>query len=271
MNRACALFLCLALSLIACSGTEQGTDKSEVVPEVHKFNIMDDYRNRRVIVYGELHLPNFNTPPYPVVVMVHGLMGVGYREKEWTRFFGELGIATFVVDYYRTRGSSMGTPSTPWEVWGALSMLSTHNKIDASRVALMGFNVGGTLVLKTVAGNPVYTNGVSPKAVVLFYGGCHMPLRPWDKTINPKILYVVGTADPRVRADRCEDRVKYDKHVDDLEVLKIDGATHMFDTDFTGTMTQLGITFEVRPNKKATEEAHAKVGSFLRSAFAVDD
>jgi dienelactone hydrolase len=103
---------------------------------------------------GELVFPA-GPGPFPVVVLAHGCAGTGHADKAWAPLLREWGYATFVVDSFRPRGFAsicedlrrLRPLQRLPDVYGALSVLSTHPKIDANRIVLMGASHGGLLTL----------------------------------------------------------------------------------------------------------------------------
>lgn len=108
-----------------------------------------------VTLSGELAFPR-GAGPFPAVILAHGCGGTGAADATWAPVLREWGYATFVVDSFRGRGLGRicaeprvlsPTQRIP-DVYGALRILATHPRIDARRVALMGFSHGGDVALR---------------------------------------------------------------------------------------------------------------------------
>jgi dienelactone hydrolase len=108
-----------------------------------------------VTLSGELKFPA-GAGPFPAVILAHGCGGTGAADATWAPVLREWGYATFVVDSFRGRGLTRicvqprvlsPTQRIP-DVYGALRILATHPRIDARRVALMGFSHGGDVALR---------------------------------------------------------------------------------------------------------------------------
>ena len=196
MTRGVALPILVLLVFVACAptlsdvkptlsatdfGTISFTTAGSLVrtPDGSRFTPGDP-----VVLTGDLRLPS-GTGPYPAVVLAHGCGGVGNAETGWAPVLREWGYATFVVDSFRGRGLSevctnalelQGTQRVP-DAYGALRMLATHPKIDARRVALMGFSHGGILTLDASTGwaKSTYAPAGRPafRAFVSFYPYCN--------------------------------------------------------------------------------------------------
>ncbi len=103
---------------------------------------------------GELVFPA-GQGPFPGVVLAHGCAGTGHADKAWAPLLRQWDYATFVVDSFRPRGFASICENLRRlrplqrlpDVYGALSVLSTHPRIDANRIVLMGASHGGLLTL----------------------------------------------------------------------------------------------------------------------------
>ena len=107
-------------------------------------------------VSGFLALPPGNDP-LPVVILMHGCNGISGIEIAWVTTLNGLGIATFVVDSFRRRGIAetcsgkerLNFASRMTDAFAALDLLVTNPRIDAGRIAIMGFSLGGEIALRT--------------------------------------------------------------------------------------------------------------------------
>src|SRR5262249_6342414 len=90
---------------------------------------------------------------YPAVVVVHTIAGyLGQNEGSFAAKLRAAGYATLTYDSFAARGttgiamSRAGPglwPSAVADAYGALAFLAAHPKIDASRIAIVGFSFGG--------------------------------------------------------------------------------------------------------------------------------
>lgn len=106
-----------------------------------------------VTVAATLSFPEEAKDRYPAVVVVHTI--AGYLEINEGQYAAELrkaGFATLTYDSFAARGttgialsrSGPGLwPSGVADAYAALRLLAAHPKIDASRVAIVGFSYGG--------------------------------------------------------------------------------------------------------------------------------
>jgi dienelactone hydrolase len=220
---------------------------------------------------GKLVLPDNAAGKVPLVILVHGTKGIEYREQTWSEYLTGQGYATFILDYFSPRGSDgrgSNVPRPPEDVWGALKYLSAHPGLDMEKVAVMGFSNGGSVTRSSASFDPkADTNGVMPKAFIMFYGGCHSPINNRIENYNPALLYVAGGKDQLVKAETCLER-KSDTSSKDLEVMVIEDAYHMFDSNQSKTIThpKWG-TITMRADSAATELARQKVSELLKRVF----
>jgi dienelactone hydrolase len=142
-----------------------------------------------VVLSGDLQFPR-GAGPSPAVILAHGCSGVGAHVDEWARQLRDWGYATFALDSFHGRGlkevcssalTLIGTQRIP-DAYGALRLLATHPRIDASRVALMGFSHGGILTLgaSTRWAKETYAPAGQP------YFRAFVPFYPYCNTVYPE-------------------------------------------------------------------------------------
>jgi dienelactone hydrolase len=102
-----------------------------------------------VTIHGDLTLPEGEARG-PAVILLHGGSGVSGTERAWSRELRRLGYASFVVDSFsgRSMGEFPGEEQLAratgiLDAYRAFELLSTHPRIDLTRIALMGFSRGG--------------------------------------------------------------------------------------------------------------------------------
>jgi dienelactone hydrolase len=106
-----------------------------------------------VTLPATLGLPDDTRDRYPAVVVVHTI--AGYLDANEGRYAAELrkaGFATLTYDSFAARGatglalsrSGPGLwPSGVADAYAALRLLAGHPRIDAGRIAIVGFSYGG--------------------------------------------------------------------------------------------------------------------------------
>jgi dienelactone hydrolase len=113
-----------------------------------------DTNAKQVTVAGELRIAQ-GAGRLPVVVLIHGSGGMGPNVEYWVREFNAMGISTFALDGFTGRGmisvntnqALLGRLSFVLDAYRVLDMLAKHPRVDASRIALMGFSRGGQAAL----------------------------------------------------------------------------------------------------------------------------
>ena len=166
-----------------------------------------------VVISGDLKFPS-GSGPFPAVVLAHGCEGPGGAETRWAPILRDWGYATFVIDSLRGRGlqevctsatTLTGTQRIP-DAYGALRILVTHPKIDAARVALMGFSHGGTLTMgaSTVWAKEAFAPTGRPafRAFFPFYPFCNITY-PEDERISGPVRIHAGELDDWAPAGPC--------------------------------------------------------------------
>ena len=154
---------------------------------------------------GILTLPKESKKSVPVVVLIHGTAGVDSRYEFHRPALLDAGIGTFEVDFKTnvfTSGSDRPPIETfqPW-VFGALKALRSDPRVDAKRIAIMGFSLGGHLSV-SVASRKVATQWLAPEeqgfaAHVGFYPVCDRLKIYFDVTgpTGAPILILCGEKD----------------------------------------------------------------------------
>ena len=107
----------------------------------------------QAIVGMTVRLPDEARDRYPAVVIVHTIAGYQEANEGWhADQFRKAGFATLTYDSPTARsmlqGASTGSRGEPWatavaEAYSALRLLAGNPRIDASRIAIVGFSFGG--------------------------------------------------------------------------------------------------------------------------------
>jgi dienelactone hydrolase len=207
----------------------------------------------------------------PLVVLLHGSAGPGYRSRSWASFFREQGYATFRLDYYTLRGLSQGGrggPKTPYDVYSALRVLATHPKIDTSKVAIMGFSRGASITARSMSYSVDETGGVHPAAFISLYGGCEGTFISGSSPDVP-VLYLVGEEDDLVPSRACVSLMKTGESFGkDIKTVVYPDAYHGFDDSISRTVMFGGQTVRMFADGEVTAKARVEVLSTLKRAFA---
>jgi dienelactone hydrolase len=201
-----------------------------------------------VNIVGHLFLPP-GTDKVPAVVLVHGSGGIYNAELDfWPKQFNAAGIAVFTLDMFGPRGvkstaddqSQVPFAADTADTFAALKLLATHPRIDARRIAIMGFSRGGIAALRTdvekIIASQKLPDGLRYAAIIPTYsGGCsgifRFVVKPGVFTKAP-ILFLHGDADDYTPIAACQDYAdKIGKAGTPVEFVVLKGAYHKFDGD----------------------------------------
>lgn len=219
-----------------------------------------------VAISGDLQFPS-GAGPFPAVVLAHGCAGPHNAEAGWAPVLREWGYATFVLDSFRGRGLAevctnpralTGTQRIP-DVYGALRILATHPRIDARRVALMGFSHGGILTLgaSTDWAKETYAPAGEPafRAFLAFYPYCNT-VYPERERISAPLRIHSGARDDWTPAEPCVRLVQALKASGQDAVITVyPDAHHSFDN--------LGRAHLYLPNVVSGAECHLRMQSIV--------
>jgi dienelactone hydrolase len=107
----------------------------------------------QAIIPMTLRLPDETRDRYPAVVIVHTIAGYQEANEGWhAEQFRKAGFATLTYESPTARSMLQGAPTgsrgAPWasavaEAYSALRVLAADPRIDASRIAIVGFSFGG--------------------------------------------------------------------------------------------------------------------------------
>jgi len=114
-----------------------------------------DSNGKAVTIGSELRIPRGVSGKIPAVMLLHGSGGPNGGHEFWAKHFNEMGIATLLIDSFSERGivstsanqALLGRLNMILDAYRALDMLADHPRIDATRVAVMGFSRGGQAAL----------------------------------------------------------------------------------------------------------------------------
>ena len=193
-------------------------------------------------VFGSLLMPEHPlSDPMPCVVAVHGSLNWRGHHHEHIVGWLEAGFAVFRVHSFDSRliestvedQMSVTYAMMLTDVYQALRMVSTHPKIDSTRIGIAGWSLGGTVALYSAR---------EPLAEALAPDGerfaAHLPLYPaahlrmddqrWSKS---PILILHGDEDDWVPLSLVESLIEDIRpHGANIEVHIYEGAQHSFDS-----------------------------------------
>lgn len=219
-----------------------------------------------VVLSGDLSFPS-GAGPFPAVILAHGCSGITAGVTAWASALREWGYATFVVDSFRGRGllevctdaqALVGTQRIP-DAYGALRILVTHPRIDARRVALMGFSHGGILTMgaSTAWAKDTFAPSGRPafRAFLPFYPYCNT-VYPESQRVSAPVRIHTGELDDWTPAGPCVRLAETLKASgQDVTITVYPGSHHAFDG--------VGFSFVRLPNVDSGADCNIQIASIL--------
>ena len=207
---------------------------------------------RRITIWGTLNFPaNAPDKNVPVVVIMHGMMGIDASEEHWMKVFNSIGLATFMVDSNSARKKckkdSNFKKEIPWcaaanrgmnrviDGYGALKLLSNHPRIDPKRIGCLGISLGarGCLYLNVKRFQKMWgTPGIEFAASVPLYPPCNVRFKEDDEITDTPIRIHVGELDTYSPTDACINYVELLRAKGkDVKIKVYPNAHHGFDAN----------------------------------------
>ena len=191
-------------------------------------------------VGGALWFPK-GSERVPAVILVHGSAGIGANVDRWARELNGIGVAAFLLDCFTGRGivqtitdqSQLGHLAMIVDAYRALELLSKHARVDASRIAIMGFSKGGFVALYSSLQRFQRMHGPSDMefaAYIAFYAPCNTIYIDDEGVSDRPIRLFHGTEDNYVSVEPCRRYVeRLRRRGKDVQLTEYLGAHHVFD------------------------------------------
>lgn len=216
----------VALSLLACGSAQAKIVKKTV-----------EYKQGDTILEGYVAYDDARKGKLPAVIVVHEWNGLGDYMKIRAEKLAKLGYVAFAADIYgkgvrpappKEAGAEAAKykenrPLMRQRVLAALEEAKKHPKVDASRIAAIGYCFGGTVVLELAR------VGADVKGVASFHGGLSTPLPAQAASLKSKVVVYHGAEDPYVpdaEVKAFEEEMRAAKA--DWSLAKYSGAVHAF-------------------------------------------
>jgi dienelactone hydrolase len=224
---------------------KQLVPRTEILP-IPSLTISDeqflkgDTKGTPVTIAGEFRIAR-PSGKLPVVILMHGSGGVGSNVGMWVGDLNEMGISTFVIDGFTGRGLTatgtnqalLGRLNFILDIYRSLEILAKHPRVDATKIALMGFSRGGQAALYASLKrfHAMWNkSGADFAAYLPFYPDC-MTTYVDDTDISPSPIRIFGgTIDDYNPIAKCKAYgARLKTAARDVEITEYPNAPHAFD------------------------------------------
>lgn len=178
---------------------------------------------------GVQYLPETDGPGPAVVILVSG-DGLRQSHLSWAMILSKAGYVTLVVDSFGARGgiNYLDTPALniPDDAYSAFRYLSGRPDVDANRISLLGFSLGGSRLITTVTKeNHRVPDGFNPVSAIAVYPECQP-----DGAVTTPLMILAGDADKLMSLSTCQAFVEQTAKNEYPAVIHVfPGVTHFFD------------------------------------------
>ena len=193
------------------------------------------------VLQATLQLPD-GSGTFPLVVIMHGGVGISELEAQDVADLRSRGYATAVVNSFSGRnfkpesGTGAGASLRPTvrvaDAYAALNVLVTHPQIDKQRTVLFGRSHAGATVMiaaTTWAKGRYSSDGAAYKAFIALYPACHVTYPEFDSLTGPLRLHL-GSKDDLTPAKSCVTIAsRMQAHGQDVKLTVYPDAHHAFD------------------------------------------
>jgi uncharacterized protein len=265
--------VCLALVPAALAAPPAST--------VVRFSSLD--HSQHYDLHATLYLPDGATGPVPAVVVIHGSLGVDSRNDLYRPALLKAGFATFEVDFksgvYRTVLSRPRPAAFGPMVFAALKELRKTAAVDPSRIAVMGYSLGGHVAIDAAfdANRKAWMGEEKGFAAhVGFYPVTKSYLEQQDfKMTGVPVMILYGTRDSYGDGTSVPalKRLVGDKGGFEIVTVEYPGACHDFNHDAPPENhwdpVAEGHRAHTEWNAEAATDSVVRVVEFLKKALAV--
>jgi dienelactone hydrolase len=204
-------------------------------------------------VFGVLRFPEVASgEKLPVVLGVAGSLGWREHHLDYLEQYREQGMATFELKSFQSRGitSTVGSQSEVTmaamvlDAYRALEALSRHPRVDANRIAITGWSLGGgvTLFSAWIPLKEAINKELSFAAHLALYPPCFVT--PTNLSFSKAPMHIlIGAADNWTPAAPCEELVKLLENTNDIGVTVYENAHHGYDSEIPVQENEKGYSF----------------------------
>jgi dienelactone hydrolase len=231
-----------------------------------------DYRDGDVTLKGFLAYDERQSGKRPGILLMPEAFGLGAHARQRAQRLTDLGYVAFAGDPYgdgkeakdlqeamKIAGPLTQDP-TKFRQRGraALDKLASFPQVDSSRLAAIGFCMGGTFGLELAR------DGTSLKGVATFHAGLQTQRPASEGQVKASILVMTGADDPFVPADQV---VKFEEEMTkakaDWQVISYSGTVHSFTNPDAASVGNPGLAY----NKLTDERSWKAMAAFFEEIF----
>ena len=192
-------------------------------------------------VYGNLVIPDDTLNPqkkYPLIIGVSGSLGWGEHHYKYLKMYQEMGIATFELNSFKSRGikSTVGSQTEVTiaamilDAYKALEVLSNHPRIYKNKISITGWSLGGGVTLFSAwlpLKNAINKN-LSFVSHLAFYPPCFIDPENIEFSQSP-IHILIGELDNWTPSQPCYELVEKLKNKANIDITIYEDSHHSFD------------------------------------------
>ena len=192
-------------------------------------------------VYGNLVIPDDTLNPqkkYPLIIGVAGSLGWGEHHYKYLKMYQEMGIATFELNSFKSRGikSTVGSQTEVTiaamilDAYKALEVLSNHPRIYKNKISITGWSLGGGVTLFSAwlpLKNAINKN-LSFASHLAFYPPCFIDPENIEFSQSP-IHILIGELDNWTPSQPCYELVEKLKNKANIDITIYEDSHHSFD------------------------------------------
>jgi len=248
-------YLLALLGLISLSSKAQEEIIRFESANPYTFNdVMTDLEDQETQeVFGVLRFPEVSSgEKLPVVLGVAGSLGWREHHLDYLEQYREQGMATFELKSFQSRGitSTVGSQSEVTmaamvlDAYRALEALSKHPRVDANRIAITGWSLGGgvTLFSAWLPLKEAINKELSFAAHLALYPPCFVT--PTNLSFSKAPMHIlIGAEDNWTPAAPCEELVKLLENTNDIGVTVYENAHHGYDSEIPVQENEKGYSF----------------------------
>jgi len=244
-------FLPAVLLAMLC-GNAGAALKTEVIEYKHGDTVLEGYLAYDDAIEGKR----------PGVLVAHEWWGLTDYERNRADQLARLGYVAFALDMYG-KGKVTKDPGVAGQWSGTfrndrslgraragagLDVLKNHKRVDARRIAAIGYCFGGTVVLEMARG------GADLAGVASFHGGLDTPEPAKTGAVKAKVLVLAGGDDPFVppaNVTAFEEEMR--KAGADWQIHVYGGAVHSFTNPGVDAYGLKGAAYNERADRRSWE------------------